>query len=121
MLKEMVCIVCPIGCHLTVTQENDVIEVTGNTCPRGKQYAINELSHPTRTLTTTVEIENGIHHQIPVISSAPLPLDKIHETMRLLKGVKVKAPIKEKDIILKNVFDLGIDIIASRDMKENNL
>ncbi|MEG0276375.1 MAG: DUF1667 domain-containing protein [Coprobacillus sp.] len=118
MLKEMVCIVCPIGCRLSVRDDNGNIEVSGNTCPRGKQYAINELTNPTRTLTTTVEIENAIYHQLPVITSLPIPLSKINETMLLLKGVKVKAPIYEKDIIIKNIFDLGIDIIASRDMKE---
>lgn len=118
MLKEMICIVCPIGCRLTVDDSSGTIEVSGNTCPRGKQYAINELSNPTRTLTTTVEIENAIYHQLPVISTSPIPLDKIKETMLLLKGVKVKAPIYEKDIIVNNIFNLRIDIIASRDMKE---
>ena len=116
MLKEMICIVCPMGCHLTI-HINDDIEVSGNTCPRGKQYAIDELTQPTRMLTTTVVIENAIYHQLPVISSSPIPLDKIKETMLLLKHVKVKAPIQEKDIILENIFDLGIDIIASRSMK----
>lgn len=123
MLKEMICIVCPIGCHLTVEENDGNIEVSGNTCPRGKQYAIDELTHPTRMLTSTVEIENAIYHQLPIISSRPIPLDKIKDTMLLLKGVKVKAPVYEKDIILSNIFGLGIDIIASRDMKrikENN-
>lgn len=118
MKKEMICIVCPIGCHLIVSQEGESMEVTGNTCPRGKQYAMNELTNPTRTLTTTIVIENAIYHQLPVISSQPIPLDKIKETMKLLKDVKVKAPIKEKDVILKDIFGLGIDIIASRDMRK---
>lgn len=118
MLKEMICIVCPIGCRLTVSSHDNDIEVSGNTCPRGKQYAITELTNPTRMLTTTVEIKNAIYHQLPVISTLPIPLGKIKETMLLLKGIKVKAPIYEKDIILENIFNLGIDIIASRDMKE---
>ena len=100
MLKEMVCITCPIGCHLTIRQDGEEIEVSGNTCPRGKQYAIAEMTHPTRMLTTTVVIKNAIYHQIPVISSAPIPFDKI-----------------EEDIIVKDIFGLGIDMIASRSMK----
>ncbi|WP_231385318.1 DUF1667 domain-containing protein [Candidatus Stoquefichus massiliensis] len=118
MLKEMICITCPIGCHLTIRQDGDDIEVTGNTCPRGKQYAIAELTNPTRMLTTTVVIKNALYHQLPVISSAPIPLDKIEETMKLLKEVAVTAPIYEKDIIMKDIFGLGIDIIASRSMKK---
>ena len=61
MLKEMVCITCPIGCHLTIRQDGEEIEVSGNTCPRGKQYAIAEMTHPTRMLTTTVVIKNAIY------------------------------------------------------------
>jgi len=109
MLKEMVCITCPIGCHLTIRQDGEEIEVSGNTCPRGKQYAIAEMTHPTRMLTTTVVIKNAIYHQIPV--------DKIEETMKLLKEVVVTAPVHEKDIIVKDIFGLGIDMIASRSMK----
>ena len=86
MLKEMVCITCPIGCHLTIRQDGE-------------------------------EIENAIYHQIPVISSAPIPFDKIEETMKLLKEVVVTAPVHEKDIIVKDIFGLGIDMIASRSMK----
>ena len=32
MKKELVCIVCPRGCHLTIDENNNV---TGNSCPRG--------------------------------------------------------------------------------------
>lgn len=117
MKKEMICITCPIGCHLIIEQDGDHIEVTGNTCPRGKQYAIAELTNPTRMLTTTIVIENAVYHQLPVISSAPIPFDKMNDTMVLLKDVKVQAPIHEKDIIVENIFGLGIDIIASRSMK----
>ena len=53
----MICINCPLGCHLTIEKHEDIIEVSGNTCPRGKQYAINELTNPTRTLTTTIRIK----------------------------------------------------------------
>lgn len=118
MLKEMICITCPVGCHLTVKQEGDNIEVTGNTCPRGKQYAIAEMTNPTRMLTTTVVIKNAIYHQLPVISSSPIPFGKIADTMKLLKEVEVEAPVHEKDVIVKDIFGLGIDIIASRSMKK---
>ena len=54
MKRELTCIVCPIGCQLSVTLENGVVtEVIGNTCPRGKQYAIDECTNPVRTITTT--------------------------------------------------------------------
>ena len=43
--KELVCIGCPLGCSLKVTiQDDSTMEVTGNTCPRGADYARKELT-----------------------------------------------------------------------------
>ena len=63
--KEMICINCPIGCQLIAEKTADGFKVTGNTCPRGEKYAIAELTHPTRTLTTTVKVANreGVYHR----------------------------------------------------------
>ena len=33
-MKELICIVCPKGCHLRVDEDNGYA-VTGNGCPRG--------------------------------------------------------------------------------------
>ena len=60
MKKEMTCIVCPLGCTLTVEQTEDgAVVVTGNTCPRGAKYAENECINPQRTITTTLRCEDG--------------------------------------------------------------
>ena len=34
MEKELVCIVCPIGCRLKITGETDNLQITGNKCKR---------------------------------------------------------------------------------------
>ena len=45
MIREMICIVCPMGCPLTVDIEDGVVvSVAGNTCPRGKAYALTVIS-----------------------------------------------------------------------------
>lgn len=44
-MKELICIVCPRGCHLKVDEANDYA-VTGNSCPRGAEYGA--TSAPTR-------------------------------------------------------------------------
>lgn len=113
---EMICINCPLGCHLTINKQNDLIEVSGNTCPRGKEYAINELTNPTRTLTTTVRIKEAIYECLPVISSKPIPKDRIFDVLRVLKDVEVTSPVRINEVIVKNILDLDIDIIASRSM-----
>lgn len=113
---EMICITCPLGCPLTIEKDGDQIEVSGNTCPRGKQYAINELTDPKRMITTTVVIHGAIHHQLPVITSKPISKALIFDVMKELKQVEVNAPIEINDVIVENVLDSGVDIIASRTM-----
>ena len=79
--KELTCVVCPAGCRITVTLTDGVVtEVTGNTCPRGKKYAETEVTHPVRTLTTTVGITgSATHHMLPVKTSRPIPREDLIE------------------------------------------
>ena len=42
---ELTCIRCPMGCAIHVEMENgQVVSVTGNTCPRGAEYAKSEAT-----------------------------------------------------------------------------
>ena len=115
---KLVCINCPRGCNLNVENINGEIKVTGNFCPRGEKYAISELTNPLRTLTTTVAIKSENYERLPVISSSPLPKDKVMEAIKALKNVEVKAPIKMGDVIVSNIIELGVDIIASKSIIE---
>ena len=115
--KVMNCIMCPIGCELTVTLEDGKFaSVTGNNCPRGAQYAKDEVTAPKRMLTYTVKIEGGMMPLLPVVSAAVLPKEKIMDCAAYLRGVKVQAPIKTGDVVVKDILGLGVDIVASRDM-----
>jgi len=120
--KEMVCIVCPIGCNLKaeLNDQNEVVSVTGNTCARGDVYARKELTNPTRMLTSTIKIKGAIYDRLPVITSSDIPKGKLFDVMQALLNLEVEAPVQNKDIIIKNVCDLGVDIIASRTMEKVN-
>ena len=116
---NLICINCPLGCHLTVEKNGEEIIVTGNSCPRGEAYAVSEMTDPKRILTTTLEIINGKNHKrLPVISSAPISKDKIMDVMKYLKDKKVNLPINMNDIVVENVLGLGVDMIASRTMED---
>lgn len=115
--KEMICIVCPRGCKLTVKKENDDIDVSGNFCKRGITYGTNEILHPVRQVTSTVKIDGAIHERLPVITDKEIPKELIFKVMEAINHVAVKAPIKYGDIIIKNVCDTDANIIASRTMK----
>lgn len=110
-MKELICIVCPKGCHLKV---DDNLNVTGNGCNRGITYAKDELTNPTRMVTSTVKVIGGKLSRVPVVTSKPVPKNKIMDVMEEINKVQVNAPIYIKDIIISNVLGLGVDIVATR-------
>lgn len=119
MKRELTCIVCPVGCALSVElADGKVIDVKGNSCPRGKVYAENECISPVRTVTTTVRCENG--EILPVKTETPIPKEKIFEAMKIINNIHPSLPISVGDVIIENVF--GSRVIAARRMccDENN-
>lgn len=120
-IRDMVCVVCPMGCHMVLEKdetETSGIKVLHNQCARGKVYAIEEMTAPTRMLTSTVVIEEGFLKRLPVKTTAPIPKQKIMEAMGVLDQVVVKAPIKVGDVIVENLLGTGINIVAARSMKK---
>lgn len=115
---NLICISCPRGCHLSVEKENDGYVVSGNSCKRGEIYAINEMTNPLRTLTTTVPINSRKASRLPVMTSMPIPKGRQVEVMKYLGGINVDAPVHMGDVIVENVLDLNSDIIASKTILE---
>ena len=112
-MKELICIICPRGCHLKV-DENNV--VTGNSCPRGAKYAIDELTHPIRMLTSTVKIISIVEERLPVKTRTSIDKNLIFKAMEEINKVEVKAPIHIGDIILDNIAGTGVDLIATKEI-----
>ena len=116
-VRELICIGCPLGCPLTVQIEKEEIKVSGNTCKKGELYAVNEVTHPARTVTSTVTVINGDIKRVSVKTKEDIPKDKIFACMDELKSVKVEAPVKIGDIIIKNCAGTGISVIATRNVE----
>lgn len=112
--KEMTCICCPIGCSLAVEKTDQGYTISGNKCPRGKKYAIEEMTEPKRIVTSTVKIKDGIYPVIPIKTSAAIAKEKIFAVMEIISEVEVNAPIKVGDVIVANVADTGVNIIATK-------
>jgi len=113
-MAEIICIVCPKGCHLHVDEET--LAVTGNTCTRGVEYGKAELTHPVRMVTSTVKLEGGNLKRLPVKTSEPIPKQKIAEIMRALDGITAHSPVRIGDVLLANACGTGADIIATRNL-----
>lgn len=114
---ELTCIVCPMGCALTVLQEEngEIRSVSGNTCKRGAEYARNEVLHPVRTLTTTVAVE-GQSRPLPVKTDRPIPKDKLLHAMELVNTLCVKAPVAIGDVLYADLF--GANLVATANLNE---
>lgn len=116
--RKLTCIGCPMGCPLTVVMNGkEVVSVTGNTCKRGDVYARKEVTDPTRIVTSTVRVSRGSIPMVSVKTKEDIPKDKIFECVRALKGIQVPAPVYIGDIILKNVADTGVDIVATKNVE----
>ncbi len=115
--RELICINCPMGCPLTVTLEEGVVtNVTGNTCKRGEIYAKKEVIAPTRIVTSTVRVEGGELAMVSVKTKEDIPKEKIFACVEALKNTVVKAPVHIGDVIVKNVADTGVDIVATKEV-----
>lgn len=106
------CVICPVGCQLSVTVDGENIEVSGNKCKRGKTYGEAEATHPVRTLTTTVFAkEAGV--MIPVRSDKPLPKENLKKYVEIIKNTKIHLPIHTGCVIIENIDKTGVNIIAT--------
>lgn len=113
-MKEFTCIICPRGCHLVV---DDNMNVTGNTCPRGKEYAISELTNPVRSITSSIRVNNREDLLVSVKTSGQIPKGKIFEVMEEINKLSVSAPTHIGDIAKKNILGLGVDILITKEIE----
>lgn len=112
--RELICIGCPLGCMLTVEMEGaEVVNVTGNTCPRGKSYAEKEVTNPTRIVTSTVRVNGGDRPSVACKTKSDIPKSKIFDVARALKDVEAKAPVSIGDVLAEDIAGTGVQIVAT--------
>ncbi len=114
--RELTCIGCPMGCALTVTIDGSDIKVSGNTCIRGKNYAENEVTNPTRIVTSTVKINGARLPRLSVKTKTAVPKDMIFQVMEVITKTEVDAPKKIGDIIVSDIAGTGVDLIATKNI-----
>ena len=119
MRKTYTCILCPNGCEIEVRFElSEILSVSGNKCPKGKEYAEQETKNPLRGLTSSVLVEGG---ELPLCSvrlTAPIPKGRIFDVMKEIRKCRVAAPVRAGQVLLPDVLGLGSHVIATRDVKK---
>ena len=114
MKRELVCIGCPLGCALQVEADGGkILSVSGNSCPKGDEYARQEVLAPKRTLTASVRTECGSKRCISVKTVPEIPKDKIFPVMEIIHILAVRPPVSIGDVIVHNIAGTGSDLVAT--------
>ncbi len=117
MKKNLTCIECPKGCSLVAEIERErVRRVNGNKCPKGEKYAVLEVEHPMRVLTSTVTASVLSIKMVPVKTDRPIPKIKIKEAAAEIKKIKITKPLKTGEAICKNFLGLGVNVVSCREV-----
>lgn len=114
MKRDLTCIICPRGCALTAEISENGVTVTGHTCPKGEEYAINECLHPMRTVTATVRVSNRHNTMVSVKTEQPVPKERMMDVMALLRQTQIQAPVAIGDVVISDVF--GTKIVITKDI-----
>lgn len=116
--ERLVCVVCPIGCTLTVKSDVSGKEhvIAGFRCRRGLDYARTELTDPRRVLTATLATTDSALRRLPVKTAGTIPKRSLLEAARYLRGVVVYPPVSTGDVVVRNLLGSGVDVVATRDL-----
>jgi len=113
MMREMTCIICPMGCRLTADVDGESVRVSGHNCKRGATYAVQEITCPMRTVTSLIAVDGAALPLCPVKTAGQVPKAKIDAVLAELKASRVTAPIKLGQVLIADVAGTGVDIIAT--------
>lgn len=116
MSREIVCIVCPSSCRLTVEEADGQVVVKGHSCKRGQAHGISEYQNPMRMLTSTVAVTGGTLPRLPVITTGEVPKEKLMDCLGQVYITAVAAPVRCGQVLIHNLCGTGVDLVASRTM-----
>jgi len=115
MERKITCIICPRGCAMTAKIDDSGVTVTGHSCKRGEEYAINECTNPVRTVTAAVRVANRHNTMVSVKTDAPVPKDKMMDVMAALHKIQVQAPVSIGHVVLSDIF--GANIVVTKNIE----
>lgn len=113
------CINCPMGCTIeAVSRDEEIVEIEGNICKAGEKYVESELKNPTRVLTSTVKVKNGVLPRVPVKSEGELPKGKVQESVKKLDDIELEAPVNIRETVIENINDTEVNIVTTRPLPQ---
>lgn len=113
MTRDLTCIVCPRGCQLKVELDENgaVLSVSGNSCPRGKQYATDECTHPMRTVTSSVRTSDG--GVVSIKTDRTIPKELMFDCMKEIDRQTVTLPVRIGDVVISDLLGTGANVVVT--------
>jgi len=112
-VDKLICTVCNKDCLLLVS---DDLSVTGNLCPEGAVYAMQEIKNPVRTVTSTVKILGALHVRCPVKSLCPIDKSLMFDAIKRLDRVELIAPVESGEVVISDICGTGVAFVTTRSM-----
>ncbi len=114
---NIICVGCPKGCRIKIEDKGgEITDISGYACDKGREYAREEFKNPTRILPTTVIVENGELPLVSVKTEKPIPKKNLLPAMKEIAKTRVKAPISIGDVIIDNILNTEVNIIATNNV-----
>lgn len=115
MKQVSICQGCNKQCILEVEAYDKILDITGNECSVGIDYANYDLNNQKKIFTSLVRIKGSNKFNVlPVKSSEPIDKRIWIECSKALSRIYVGPPIKLGDIVCKNILNTGVDILSCR-------
>lgn len=106
-----ICIMCPMGCSLSIEEINGEVVVSGNTCKRGAMYGKEEYTHPKRSITSLVKLASG--GVASCKTTCTVPKERIFDVVNFIGTLTVSDDVQIGDVVATNVLDLGADVVIT--------
>ena len=110
---EMICIRCPMGCRLSVVEQDGALQVANYSCRRGLEYGLSEFRNPQRVVTATVPTD-GDPAWLPVRTAQPVPKSRVTAVLAELKRGYARAPLALGEPVLRDAAGTGVAVVASQ-------
>ena len=114
MAETLTCVLCPVGCELSVERAGEGLDVRGAQCDKGAGFASNEVLRPRRNLATSVPLAGTADRMISVRLSAPVARDLIFPILAEIGRLRPESPVGRGQVLIKDVLGTGVDVIATR-------
>lgn len=118
-VKELVCTLCPVHCNMSIEYSkwgDQIKNVYGSRCSRGYEYIKNYKFDQQCMLPTSVRLRGNRSERLPVNSDGLLPKTIVTDAMSIIKTLEVELPVKSGEIIVENILNTGVNIVATKSM-----